>query len=112
MNRKGQALVEFVLILPVFILLVFAFIDVGKIILCKNSLEGTINDVALLVKNNAGDEEIKRYIKEESKYYVEYVIINSEYTKIILKTKIDLITPGFNKVFNENIEIERSIINE
>jgi len=112
MNKKGQALVEFVLILPVFILLVFAFIDVGKIILCKNSLESTINDIALLVKNNADSEDIKRYINEESNYNVKYEIINSDYTKIILSAKIDLITPGFNKIFDENIKIERSIINE
>ena len=112
MNKKGQALVEFVLILPVFILLVFAFIDIGKIILCKNSLESTINDVALLVKNNADSEDIRRYINEESNYNIKYEIINSDYTKIILSTKIDLITPGFNKIFDENIKIERSIINE
>ena len=100
MNRKGQALVEFVLILPVFILLVFAFIDIGKIILCQNKLESTMNDVVLLVRNNSSD------------YDISFDIINGEYTKIVLKTKIDLTTPGLNKIFNENIKIERSIINE
>lgn len=112
MNKKGQALVEFVLILPVFILLVFAFIDIGKIILCKNSLESTINDVTLLVKNNTDSKDIIKYLNEDSNYDIKYEIINSNYTKIILKTKIDLITPGFNKIFDENIKIERSIINE
>ena len=112
MNKKGQALVEFVLILPVFILLVFSFIDIGKIILCKNSLESTINDVALLIKNNVDNKEIERYINEDSNYNIKYEVINSEYTKIVLKTKIDLITPGLNKIFDENIKIERSIINE
>ena len=112
MNKKGQALVEFVLILPIFILLVFSFIDIGKIILCKNSLESTINDVAFLIKNNADNKEIERYINEDSNYNIKYEVINSEYTKIVLKTKIDLITPGLNKIFDENIKIERSIINE
>ena len=111
MNRKGQALVEFVLILPVFILLVFAFIDIGKIILCKNKLESTMNDVVLLVRNDSSDLEISNYLKS-SDYDISFNIIDGEYTKIILKTNIDLTTPGLNKIFSENIKIERSIINE
>ena len=35
-NRKGQALIEFVLILPVLIMLIFGFIDLGRIILENN----------------------------------------------------------------------------
>ena len=36
MNKRGQALIEFVLVLPVLLLLIFAFIDFGRIIVCKN----------------------------------------------------------------------------
>ena len=39
MNRKGQALVEFVLILPLFIMLLFAIIDFGNILNQKSKLE-------------------------------------------------------------------------
>ena len=31
MNRKGQALVEFVLILPIFIMILFSIVDFGMI---------------------------------------------------------------------------------
>ena len=112
MNRKGQALVEFVLILPVFILLVFAFIDVGKIILCKNNLESLMNDAVLLIKNNDNIEDVKKYVNENSNYKIEVVVNEGEYTKVILKTNIDLTTPGIDKILSENIKIERSIINE
>lgn len=112
MNKKGQALVEFVLILPVFILLVFSFIDIGKIILCKNQLESTMNDVVLLIKKGENNEEISNYLNKDSSYDVRFEIINSEYTKIILKTKVELLTPGLDKIINENIKVERSIINE
>lgn len=112
MNKKGQALVEFVLILPVFILLVFSFIDIGKIILCKNQLESTMNDVVLLIKKGENNEEISNYLNKDSSYDVHFEIINSEYTKIILKTKVELLTPGLDKIINENIKVERSIINE
>ena len=112
MNKKGQALVEFVLILPVFILLVFAFIDIGKIILCKNKLESAMNDVVLMVRNNKNNSDIKKYINSEYDYNISFNINSGEYTKIVLNTKIDLVTPGLDKIFNENIKIERSIINE
>lgn len=112
MNRRGQALVEFVLILPIFILLLFSFIDIGKFILCKNKLESTMNDVVLLVRNNSTSEEINNYISENNDYNVKYEVITGDYKKVILKTKIDLVTPGLDKIFNENIKIERSIINE
>ena len=45
MNRKGQALIEFVLILPIFILILFATVDFGLILSKKNELENTSVDV-------------------------------------------------------------------
>ena len=51
MNRKGQALVEFVLILPVFILILFAIVDFGTILSKKNELENDSMDIVSLVKN-------------------------------------------------------------
>ena len=112
MNRRGQALVEFVLILPVIILLVFAFIDVGKIILCQNHLENSMNDVVALIKADKEVSEIKTFLAQDDSYKIDVSLSISEYTKIVLSTKIDLITPGINQILSENIKIERSIINE
>lgn len=109
MNRKGQALVEFVLILPVFILIVFAFIDVGKIILCKNSLQGSLNDVVLMYRNGDSIRDINLVINNNSDYDIN---VNVNGSRIVLKTKIDLITPGMSKIFSENIVVERSILYE
>ena len=39
MNKKGQALVEFVLVLPILIFIVMAFIDVGRLMIMKNHLD-------------------------------------------------------------------------
>jgi len=39
MNKRGQALIEFVLILPLFIFLLFAVYDFGMIFSVKNTLE-------------------------------------------------------------------------
>ena len=39
LNRRGQALVEFILILPIFIMLMFVIIDFGMVFNEKNKLE-------------------------------------------------------------------------
>lgn len=111
-NKRGQALVEFVLILPVLLLLIFAFIDAGRIILCKNYLETSMSDVKTLIDEDKDLTYINNYINHDSDYKIKVSIINGEFTKVVLETKIDLITPGMNKIFNENIKVERSIIHE
>ena len=62
MNRKGQALVEFVLILPIFILMLFAIVDFGMILSKKNELENISVDVTAMIKNSDNIDDIKIYI--------------------------------------------------
>ncbi len=111
LNRRGQALIEFVLILPVLLLLVFAFIDFGRIILCKNHLESVMSDVIVLRNDN---NNITKYLENDKDYKINYSIETGEDDKIILETKLDLITPGLNKILKNpyRIRVERRIINE
>lgn len=111
MNRKGQALVEFVLILPVFIYLVFASLDVGRVILCKNHLEGIMNDVSMMVKEEKNIDEIKEFIKDDS-YKIDISITYDKYANVKLNTKLNLVTPGIKRVISENVVVERSVIYE
>ena len=39
MNKKGQALVEFIIILPVFIFMILAIIDIGKMLYDKSAMQ-------------------------------------------------------------------------
>ena len=109
MNRKGQALVEFVLILPIFILILFSVYDIGMIIYNKNVLESTSNDVILMLTNDSNIDEIK------SKYNDITIDINDDgkYYNITLNKKIDILTPGLNLVLGSpyNVEVERVIPN-
>ena len=109
MNKRGQALIEFVLILPVLLLLIFAFIDFGRIIVCKNHLEGVMNEVVKL-----DEEKITSYLKEDNDYKISYMMKNDEYRNITLETKIDLITPGLKNILKNPyvVKVERSIIYE
>lgn len=110
MNRKGQALVEFVLILPLFIMLLFAIIDFGNILNQKSKLENTSTDIIEMLKN--GEEESK--IKETYKNLEITITKGEKYTTITISNKVDILTPGLNLVLGDphQIEVERIIPNE
>lgn len=109
MNKHGQALVEFIIILPILLLLIFAFIDLGRIIVCKNHLEGVMSEVA-----NLEESEIKEYLKKDSEYKISYSIKIDEYKNITLTTNLDLITPGLKNILHNPyvVKVERSIVYE
>lgn len=109
MNRRGQALIEFVLILPVLLMIIFAFIDFGRIILCKTHLEGVMNEVVPLYEKQ---DEIDKYLQKDDSYKIKYRIEENEYKKITLETKIELITPGLKNILKNpyKIVVERSIL--
>lgn len=109
LNKRGQALVEFVIILPIFILLVLGCIDIGNIMYTKMNLEEQISDVVDYYKNGKTIEEIKDKLDIDV-----YIKKNAEYTDILLTKNIDIITPGLQFVFDNpyKIIVERSILNE
>ncbi len=108
-NNRGQALIEFVLILPVLLLLIFALIDFGRIIVCKSHLEGVMNEVVSI-----SDDKINNYLKRDTDYKISYSIKLDEYKTITLSTKLDLITPGLKSILNNpyTVKVERSIVYE
>lgn len=114
MKNKGQALVEFVLILPVLLLLIFAFLDISRIMIGKSHLESVMNDVIKLVDDDKNIDEINNYLKKSTDYKIKLDIEYNEYMIITLKSSIDLITPGLKKILNNPyvINVERSIIYE
>lgn len=108
-NNRGQALIEFILILPVLLLLIFALIDFGRIIVCKSHLEGVMNEVSSLI-----DEEIPTFLGKDKDYKISYSIKIDEYRNITLSTKLDLITPGLKNVLKNpyTVKVERSMVYE
>ena len=110
MNKKGQALVEFVLILPVFILILFAIVDFGTILSKKNELENDSIDIVLLINNGTNIDEIK------SKYSDLDIDLKDvdKYTEIKITKSINIITPGLNLILGNpyKIIVERVIPND
>lgn len=113
MNRKrGQALVEFVIILPIFIFMIFSIIDVGKMIYTKNRLESEMDMVVEEYHNKKTFDEINASLKRNNENAsLEVENENNKYVTFLIKEKIDIITPGLNLIFKPPYEVkaERSI---
>ena len=107
MNNKGQALIEFVLILPIFILILFAVIDFGIIFNKKSSLENDSVDIINLYKNGKSLNELDE-LYEDNKIDISN---DGEYYKFTISTSINLITPGLNRILGEPyvIYVERIV---
>lgn len=107
-NNKGQTLVEFIIILPIFLLLIISMIDFGNIISKKYSLENDIDVVSDLYKAKNYDE-INKYIDTKD-IKVSYKNNNELFT-ITLTKDIKIISPMLNLVFGKvyNISVEKSV---
>ena len=102
MDRKGQALVEFVLILPLFIFLIFAVIDFGTVINNKNILENDSLDIVNLFNNGESVDKI-------TDLYPQYTITidnDEDYYKFKIENNIKMITPGASKIFGNPYKIK------
>ena len=107
MNKKGQALIEFILILPVFIFLLFVVYDFGMIFTTKNKIESSISDIIEFYKEGKTVSELRIMYSDLTISLDD----DTDYTKIVVKDSIKLITPGFNRIFGNpyQIMVERYI---
>ena len=115
MKNKGQALIEFVIILPIILLLVFGIIDFARIVHEKNELETISMDVVSLYKNGKSENEIINIIKTNSNKNIALTVsTNNEYTTLEIKSSIEPITPGINKILKTAFDVstKRVIYNE
>ncbi|MDO4369403.1 MAG: pilus assembly protein [bacterium] len=110
-KNKGQALVEFVIILPIVLMFIFVIIDFSNVFYQKNHLENQINEVVTYKKAGKDNSFIKE--KLDDNIQISYTM-NNNLLEITLKKKIKLITPLSDVVVKNpfTIKTERTIINE
>lgn len=108
---KGQALVEFVIIIPIFFIILFSAIDLGNIIYKKYQMENDLDYVVDLYRQNKTNE-IDSYVNKQE------LILKTEKTeetvKISLEKIVKINTPGMNIVLNNpyKIVVDRVIYDE
>ncbi len=109
-NKKGQALVEFIIILPVIIYIILVLVDFMLIFSYRNNLESKMNDVITLYKDN---RNINEYLNKDLKDVSYQIKSDDKYTYIVVKMNYKFITPGLNNVLGNKdvVKSERVILN-
>ena len=108
-NNKGQALIEFVLVLPILLLIIISIVDFGNIMLKKYSLENDLDNIETLYKNGS---DVNSYLNSK-KLTIKYTY-EDNFTNITVYKKVRIISPVLIPIFGSNYEInaEKSVINE
>ena len=102
MNRKGQALVEFILILPIFLLLLLTIVDFGTLLNEKTKLENSSTDIVRLIRNGENIEKINKQYPN-----TKIDITEKDETKVIkVQKEIKIITPFLDKVLGNPCKIK------
>ena len=108
MNRKGQALIEFVMILPVFLLILFVVVDFGIILTHKNNLESISTDIVREIKNGKTIDKLKEEYRDINIKMEDY---QNDYEKVIIVDNVHVNTPGLDRILGNpyKISVERII---
>lgn len=105
MKDRGQALIEFILILPVFLFLVLGMIDFGKIIYSKFTMQNDLNTIVELYQDNLSDDY---YNYANNKKLSLNITTNNNLTTIKISKNINISTPILSKVLKSPYLIEES----
>lgn len=108
---KGQALVEFIIIAPIFIMMMMAVVDLGNVIYKKYQLENDLDYVVDLYRENKANE-IKTYSNDND--FRVNIINNDETTTIELSKNVAIYTPILNIIMDNpyKITVDRVIYSE
>lgn len=113
-KKCGQALIEFVIILPIFIFMIFSVIDFGKILYFENNLESKMDDIITIYEKEKDISKIEELLNLDKAKEKLSLKEENEYLKFSLEKDVIIITPGLN-IFLKNpykINIERVIYHE
>lgn len=110
-NSKGQALIEFILILPILLILTIGIFDLFNMQNQKYELSNDLDYVSELYINGK-QNEINEYLN--NKNIVMDQKIDGTFIEIKLTKKIKLITPLLNKILSNpyEISVKRSVYYE
>lgn len=112
-RKRGQALVEFVLILPIMILLLLGFIDLGRVVFFKYQLEENLDEVVELYRND-GVKEVDAFIDKLDNELNYSIVADEDFEKVTLTKEVVIITPGLNLILKSpySISVSRVIKSE
>ena len=111
MNKKGQALIEFILIMPVFMIIVMSLIDIGNIYMKKYELNNDLQIVEQMYQNN-NIQKVALYTANKNVTIEEE--INDDLITIKLKKRLKINAPILTNILGNDyiIETEKTFYKE
>ena len=99
MNNKGQALIEFIIIMPILIMILLVIFDYAQIIQTKMSLESTMEEVVLNKDYPLSEDTTLETNKD------------GEYQKYTLKKDVKILSPILSAALGNpyKVEVDRSV---
>ncbi|WP_156290350.1 TadE/TadG family type IV pilus assembly protein [Oceanobacillus salinisoli] len=114
-EEKGQALLEFALVVPLFLLLLVGIVDIGRLGFSYSSLHFTAQETVRLGGLGKTDEQLVQFARENfstgdsSKLQVnitpEGTRKSGEYITVTLTYPIEPVTPFANFIFSNQINL-------
>ncbi len=110
-KETGQAFIEFILILPIIILLLLGMVDIGRIFLLQSKLENDVENCLIMIpKETKSLEEIKTVFEQKE---IEVELLENQTTQFLTikaQRKIDFLTPFLNSILkNYHVQVKRVI---
>lgn len=105
LKNRGQALVEFIIILPILIMILMCIIDFGNIIYKKYNLESYLDNVVRLY--NDGKTDLIDSYANKNNFTVSYASNDSIIT-ITIKESIKINTPVLSNILKNPYFISTS----
>jgi len=120
-NKKGQAMVEFVLILPVFLLLLLGMVDLSRVISANFVLDNTARSAARIGVISNQDSDIIAAIESGTETLdstsITYTITPGEGSRssgdalaVEINYTVDILTPIVSNVLGNTIPISGKIV--
>lgn len=106
MKNKGQALIEFIIILPVILIILLYIVEFGTITLKKYELESNIELITELYQDG-NQEKLNEYLNKNN-INLTYEK-NEQLTTLIITKNIKTNTPLINKILGNQIKTKRTI---
>lgn len=108
LNKKGQALVEFVIILPIFLFMLFSVIDFGKILYIKNNLESKMADFITAYEKESDLEKLNDKLQFSKEKIISNLYKEGDYIYFTLEKDVEIITPGLNLILGNPYKAKTS----
>ena len=105
-SNKGQALVEFVMVLPVLLIIIMYIVDSSKIAVLRYKLENDM-DVIVNLYSNKKNSELDSYVLSNG-IDISYAK-NGSMTSITISRQTNYVMPLLREILGSKISTERTI---